>query len=37
MRRKLAEPISTTKPQIKQEGAAMYYYVEEAGPYCQPC
>jgi hypothetical protein len=32
-----AAPQKAAKPEIKQVGAANFYFVGEKGPYCQPC
>lgn len=40
LRRQIAQAISTDKPpvpKIRQVGAVHYYYVNEEGPFCQPC
>ena len=35
LRRQLSQP--SPSPTIRQVASANYYYVGEAGPYCQPC
>jgi hypothetical protein len=38
LRRRIAELEQPPKePEIKQVGLAHYYFMEEKGPYCQPC